>query len=307
MTDSKLDKRYPDGRWDATAAYLAGARILLHNDDYLEFLVSKVWKLKKPCRVIDFGCGSGRFGQMLMPLLAEGSTYTGFDPSPALIEEARRLFSDAPFPAYFFEGDAHAAPFDDDCFDVAVSQAVLMHIPDPMGAIREMIRVTKHGGMVITCDANRNAANALIHTEELDSQETVPLDLIQTMNREIKRQTGVDHNIGVKTPFLMHEAGLKDVQARVTDCVRLVMPPIATPYDEAVFSAICDDGYDLSLPDDEARAKLKAFMVKYGVSEEAADREIDRELAQEFRAKGRDYHTACVSLLSFSFGTVDKR
>lgn len=306
MTDPKLEKRYTDGIWDDAAERLAKFRILLHNDDYLEFLVTKVWKLDKQCRVIDFGCGSGRFGQMLMPLLPEGSTYTGFDPTPALIEEARRLFANAPFKSYFFDGDAHKAPFEDDSFDVAISQAVLMHIPNAMGAIQEMIRVTRHGGMVITCDGNRNACNALVHTDELDTQDTMPLELIQTINREIRRQTGVDHNIGIKSSILMHKAGLKDVQVRISDRVNLILPPVQTDQQESLFNAICDDGYDLSLPDDEARAKLKSYLVKYGISEEEADKEIDRELAQEFRAKGRDYHTAYPSLMSFSFGTVDK-
>ena len=28
---------------------------IYHNDDFLEFLVTKVWKLNKPCRIVDFG------------------------------------------------------------------------------------------------------------------------------------------------------------------------------------------------------------------------------------------------------------
>jgi hypothetical protein len=82
-----------------------------------------------------------------------------------------------------------------------------------MGMIREMVRVTRDGGMVITCEGNHNAHNALYHTEELNSQETTPLNLIQSINRQIRLQTGVDHNIGIKAPILMHKAGLKNVQA----------------------------------------------------------------------------------------------
>ncbi len=281
-------------------------RVLLHNEDYLEFLVTRVLKIDRPVRVVDFGCGSGRFGRMLMPLMPPGSTYTGFDQSAALLAEARRAFADSPYNAEFEEGDVHQAPFDDDSFDLAICQAVLMHIPDPMGAIREMIRVTRHGGLVLTCDANRNAFNALVHTDELNTQETAPLGLIQTINREIRRQTGVDHNIGIKTPFLMHKAGLKNVQARVSDCVRLILPPVETEYQEAMFEAICSDGYGPKPLTDEERATTKAFMVKYGVTEEDAEREIDREQAIHFRRDGRSYGTAYPSLLTFSFGTVDK-
>lgn len=306
MADKKLQQRYEEGRWDSTGDYMRTVGILLHNTDYLEFLVTRVWKLDKPCRVVDFGCGAGRSGRMLMPLLPKGSTYTGIDQSPVLLDEARRVFADLPYEAQCFEGDVHKVLFGDDSFDVAFSQAVLMHIPDPVAAIKEMIRVTRHGGMVITCDANRNAANALIQVDELELQERVPLDVIQTINREVKRQTGVDHNIGIKTPFLMHQAGLKNIGARVSDCVRLVLPPIEDEFDEAVFRAMCEDGLGLPEPTEEQRANQKAFMVKHGVSEDKAEKVIQWEASQHFRARGRDYHTAYPSMLSFSFGTVDK-
>ncbi|HET6455994.1 MAG TPA: class I SAM-dependent methyltransferase [Armatimonadota bacterium] len=301
-----MEKRYPDDYWDGKAGSLESSRILFHNDDYLEFLVTRVWRIVQPSRVIDFGCGYGRFGQMLMPLLPEGSTYTGFDQSADLIEKGRQVFAGSPYQAEFSVGSVHEAPFADDSFDLAVSQAVFTHIPDPLAAIREMIRVTRHGGMVITCDANRNAHNALVYTEELSTQETTPMSLIQTVNREIRRQTGVDHNIGIKTPILMHKAGLKNVQARISDSVRLILPPIETEYNEAVFRAMCEQGLDPRISTDEQRAKLKAFLVKYGISEEDAEKEIERELAWDFREKGREYHTVYPMLLSFSFGTVEK-
>jgi len=301
-----MEKRYPDDYWDGKAGSLESSRILFHNDDYLEFLVTRVWRIVQPSRVIDFGCGYGRFGQMLMPLLPEGSTYTGFDQSADLIEKGRQVFAGSPYQAEFSVGSVHEAPFADDSFDLAVSQAVFTHIPDPLAAIREMIRVTRHGGMVITCDANRNAHNALVYTEELSTQETTPMSLIQTVNREIRRQTGVDHNIGIKTPILMHKAGLKNVQARISDSVRLILPPIETEYSEAVFRAMCEQGLDPRISTDEQRAKLKAFLVKYGISEEDAEKEIERELAWDFREKGREYHTVYPMLLSFSFGTVEK-
>ncbi|WP_408070210.1 hypothetical protein [Butyrivibrio sp. JL13D10] len=34
------------------------------NNDYFEFLVKCVWKIDKPVRIIDFGCGYGFLAQM---------------------------------------------------------------------------------------------------------------------------------------------------------------------------------------------------------------------------------------------------
>jgi SAM-dependent methyltransferase len=226
--DSPARDQYPAGYWDDQFEYLRQARILQHNNDYLEFLVTRVWKLDRPCRVIDFGCGYGKFGTMLLPLLPGGSTYTGVDQSLELIAQARRMYAAMPYPSEFFEGSVYHVPFDDSTFDVAASHTVLMHIPHPEKAIQEMIRVTRHNGLIVTCDTSRNAHAALFHIDETNEQETRPLGLTQTINRAVREQTGVDYNIGLKTPILMHRAGLKNVGTRISDSVRLLFPPVDT-------------------------------------------------------------------------------
>ena len=69
--------RYPEGYWDEGEEYLRQCYLLQHNDDYLEFLVQRVWKLKDACRIVEFGCGAGKMGMKLLPLLPPGSSYTG--------------------------------------------------------------------------------------------------------------------------------------------------------------------------------------------------------------------------------------
>ncbi len=179
----------------------------------------------------------------LLPLLPAGSSYTGVDQSVSLIAQARRIFEKAPFHAEFHDGSIYETSFPANTFDISLTHTVLMHVPDPQKAIQEMVRVTRPGGMLITCEANRNAHTAMLHIEETDHQERVPLDLFQTINRQIKVRTGVDHNIGIKIPVLMHQAGLVDVQARVSDAVRCLLPPLETEYHKKIFKAICDEGY----------------------------------------------------------------
>ncbi len=161
-------------------------------------------------------------------------------------------------------------------------------------------------GLVITCDANRNAHAALFHVDETSEQEATPLGLLQTMNKAIRNQTGVDHNIGIKTPVLMHKAGLKNIGARMSDCVRLLFPPMDSDSKEALFRAVCDEGYGRPKPTHEERLQWKGDMLKRGISEEEAQKEIDRERARDFRTNGREYHSVCAGLLNFSFGTVEK-
>jgi SAM-dependent methyltransferase len=46
--------------------------------------------------------------------------------------------------------DIHSIPFQDDTFAVSWTQAVFEHLADPFRAARELVRVTRPGGLVIT-------------------------------------------------------------------------------------------------------------------------------------------------------------
>jgi ubiquinone/menaquinone biosynthesis C-methylase UbiE len=301
---SEIQPRYPDGYWDNASEYLRQTYILQHNKDYVEFLVTRVWELDQVCRLAEFGCGSGKMGLQLMPWLARGSTYAGIDQSSRLVSRGRQVWENTPWQAEFCQGSIYETPFPDDSFDVAMTHTVLMHVPYPERVLREMVRVTRPGGLVIACEANRNAHTAMLHIEEVNHQETVPLALFQTMNREIRKQTGVDHNIGAKLPVLMHQAGLRDIQIRVSDAARFLFPPLDTDDKRRLFEAICAEGYGRPRPNDEQRAEWKANLVKLGIPEEEADAEINRELEEDFLSKGPGYHTVFATLLTWSFGTV---
>src|SRR4030042_2982625 len=250
---AEFQSRYPEGYWDDKYEHLRKCFLLHHNEDYLEFLGASVWKLDQPCRLVEFGCGFGRVGLALMRLLAKGSTYTGIDQSAKLISKGRQVWADTPWQAEFHEGNIYETPLSDRSFDVSLIHTVLMHVPHPEKVINEMIRVTKPNGYVIACEANRNAHTAMLHIEEANHQEMVPLELFQTVNREIRKRTGVDHNIGAKLPVLMHNAGLKQIQMRVSDAARFLFPPIDTDEKNRLFEAICDEGYGQPRPDDGGR------------------------------------------------------
>lgn len=299
-----LQPRYPEGYWDNGAEHLQLCQTLHHNTDYLEFLVTCVWKLERACHLVEFGCGSGVMGLRLMPLLPQSSTYTGIDQSATLIAKANNNWVDKPWQAEFHVGSIYKTPFPDQVFDLTLTHSVLMHVPNPEKVLQEMIRVTRPGGMVVACEANRNAHAAMLHIDEVNHQEEAPLGLFQTINRGIRERTGVDHNIGAKIPVLMHRAGLKQIQIRVDDAARFLYPPLDTEDKVRLFKAICDEGYGQPRPSDDLRARWKANLVSFGISEQDAEDEIARELDEDFLNKGQEYHTVYASLLTWSFGVV---
>lgn len=56
--------------------------------------------------------------------------------------------------------DAKGLPFEDGQFDAVVSNSIIHHIPKPTESLREMIRVTKPGGLIFIRDLMRPDSSA---------------------------------------------------------------------------------------------------------------------------------------------------
>jgi SAM-dependent methyltransferase len=291
--------------WNDEFEALRISRGLLHNRDYLDFLVQRVWRIdQERLRIVDFGCGFGWVGLVLLPLLAKGSEYVGIDLAGTLLAKARMAFSNESRAGVFVRGDVRSTPFRARSFDVAIGHSVLMHVPEPESALREMIRITRLGGLVICCETNRNAVNAMLSIAEVNETDAAPLSMFQAVNGRIRAQRGTDYNLGMRLPAIMHRLGLRDVQARTTDAVRLLFPPLETSENEELFQAMCSEGLGLPLSDDESRRRLAQFLIDHGIEPEAARIEAGREANRDFAGKGRGYHTAQASVMTFSFGRV---
>jgi SAM-dependent methyltransferase len=91
---------------------------------------------------LDVGCGEGRFCRMLK---AAGVEATGIDPTPALLDVARKRDPDGDYRL----GRAEQLEFPDASFDLVVSYITLVDIPDFRTAIREMARVLRPGGSLL--------------------------------------------------------------------------------------------------------------------------------------------------------------
>ena len=108
--------------WEEKLEYLLRTRKSYWNVDYVEFLVRKVWKIEKPVHMLDCGCGYGFLGLLLMPLLPEGSTYTGIDFAEKLLEQGKMIFAKQNIQANFI----HKNVFDyyvKEKYDLVICQA----------------------------------------------------------------------------------------------------------------------------------------------------------------------------------------
>jgi ubiquinone/menaquinone biosynthesis C-methylase UbiE len=95
--------------------------------------------------VLDVGCGKGTGAVFLAK--KTGCRVTGVDLSAGLIEDAKALAGREGLQdrVQFRIGNAMKLPFSDRSFDTAVSQAVLVLVPDQERAVREAMRVIRPG------------------------------------------------------------------------------------------------------------------------------------------------------------------
>ena len=101
-------------------------------------------------RVLEVGVGSGVVARDLAALVGPRGHVTGVDTSRVLMAAARRGAREAGLAGRmdFRLGDAAALPFRSGRFDAALAVTVLLHVARPQAMLRELVRVTRPGGVV---------------------------------------------------------------------------------------------------------------------------------------------------------------
>lgn len=207
--------------WNNKLTYLKNTRDLYYNDDYVSFLVNTVWKITKPVHIVDYGCGYGYLGLVLMPLLPKGSKYTGIDSGETLLAEARALFRLLPYESEFMEGDATEIELNDK-YDIAICHAFLLHMSSPKTMLEKMIHSIKKGGKIICFEPHwiSNMSSYFLNGE--NQSEIIRLGALQNLFESDMQRSGKDGNIGMKIPMFLSELGVKNIQCRVSDKVNFL-------------------------------------------------------------------------------------
>jgi ubiquinone/menaquinone biosynthesis C-methylase UbiE len=184
--------------------------------------------------VLDVGCGTG----VLLPLLAElataSGTVTGVDYSEEMLEAARTRVASTPLAAgvRLVIGDATSLPFDDDSFDAAHVERVLMHLEDPDTAIREMRRVVRPGGWVVAAEPD-NPGVRIDHPADPEA-----IALMAAHEDTTFRNPG----IGLELNRRFAQAGLVDRRVEPMTDASLSYDPISAEGDRISSAALVTDG-----------------------------------------------------------------
>jgi SAM-dependent methyltransferase len=97
--------------------------------------------------VLDVACGPGNTTRTLVGQVGADGLAIGVDSSATMLAQAVRDTPDDS-PVAYVRGDAIDLPFGDATFDAVSCYGALYLMDDPMGALREMIRVLRPGGRI---------------------------------------------------------------------------------------------------------------------------------------------------------------
>lgn len=210
-------------------------------NEYLIDAFVRLSGLPPGARVVDLGCGSGVFTNVLHQ---RGYRSSGVDLSPSLLAIARAKFSGIEF----LEGDIERLPFADASFDGVLLSGVLHHLPERSRCAAEVFRILRPGGKFVAFDPNRMNPFMYLYRDRsspLYSSVGVTANERPVLAHEIAatfREAGFD----VGTEFL---SGLK-YRYIASGAVRWLLP---------LYNAI-----DSSLFSPGFMRRFRAFVLSYG-------------------------------------------
>jgi len=204
------------------------------NRDFLDLMATR-WRLNEAASLADIGCGLGHWSRLLYPYLRPSSSLAGVDREPRWVAEApekfRRAFPHvAPELISFHLGEATQLPLNDGSFDVVTCQTVLMHLAQPLDALREMLRILRPGGLLVCVEPN-NLWNYLAFTSQTENE---PVEiLVRRFEFWLRQHRGRlaagqgNHSVGDLLPGYFARLGLCDIAVHQNDRPAPLFPPYA--------------------------------------------------------------------------------
>jgi SAM-dependent methyltransferase len=154
--------------------------------------------LRPGMRVADLGCGVGMVTALLAELVGPEGHVVAIDASGAQLAQARERLRPWAANASFVEASATATGLSRASFDLVYCRFLLIHLPDPERALREMGALLKPGGLLVCEDGDLTSAG---------SEPPSALGAFADLWGRLGPHRGVDYTLGRRLFHMVLAAG----------------------------------------------------------------------------------------------------
>lgn len=163
-------------------------------------------------RAADIGCGVGTVTAWMAGQVGPGGEVVGVDISPAQVEQARAAAAQAGLGnVRFAVGSAERTGLPRETFDLVFCRFVLMHVPDPTAAVREMRDLVRPGGVLVCEDGD--------FTSPFCEPPSPAFDRCFELYRAVGERRGLDFRLGPKLYRLFLDADFRDPEVTLAQPV----------------------------------------------------------------------------------------
>lgn len=234
QSERKLTKPSPESKYLHGSAPEEQQRLALLNDILNEACLREL-NLKSGERILDLGSGLGQFTRAMARAAGSNGKILGVERDSSQLVEARRLAQAAQEEQLveFRQGDALALPLHKDewgGFDLAHARFLLEHLPNPLAAVRAMVRAVRPGGRVVLLDDDHSLFRLWPHLPEFDSLWAAYLRSFEHL--------GNDPYVGRRLVSLLQQAGAKPTRNTLVPYVSCAGNPNFAAYVENLVKVI---------------------------------------------------------------------
>jgi SAM-dependent methyltransferase len=154
--------------------------------------------LRPGMRVADMGCGVGMVTALLAELVGPEGNIFGIDASGAQLAKAREQVSKSATNIHFIEASATETGLPPASFDLVYCRFLLLHLPEPERALREMRSLLKPNGILVCEDADLTTAG---------SEPPSAFDAFADLFCRLGPTRGLDYTLGRRLYRMVQAAG----------------------------------------------------------------------------------------------------
>ena len=179
----------------------------LRFSDFFQSKYKEIFEIEDKKKILEIGCGPGAFAESLSRWYRNAEIF-GMDRDSNFITFASKK---AP-QVHFSEGDATELPFEEESFDVTISNTVVEHI-EPSKFYGEQYRVLKENGVCLVLSARKGiniSAPCIMEESDFEKEIWQRAEKVYDQTREKYKICAYPQN-EAEIPLNMEKYGFKNV------------------------------------------------------------------------------------------------